>query len=339
MMRQAKRVRSPVGNMLKGARLGGFVSSVYWFARGGSSLAKWTPRSIRHTLGSVICTGSYAGWRSKRLVTIQNMAQVTGHSARDPYVRRLALASWRNYGRYASDFMYFPYMNVAAIESNMRDLSQGATWLQYVDQALQPGKGLIFSTAHFGSWDLAGALVGRHYPLAAVAETFSDPRLNDLLQSQRKDKGMSIIPMEGSARRILRVLQENRPVALVIDRPLSAQEGTPVRFFGRTTYVPGGPAALAAKSGAAIVSGYVWYGHHNQFYIRAFAPIYPRACKGAAEREQEILRLTQCMYDALEEVVREWPSQWYMFRPFWPVAEDRSIGGRAELGSIPSSRN
>jgi lauroyl/myristoyl acyltransferase len=315
------------------------VSAVYWFARGGSSLAKWTPRSIRHTLGSVIGAGSYIGWRSKRLVTIENMAQVTGRSPRDPYVRRLAFASWRNYGRYASDFMYFPYMDIAAIDSSARDLSEGGTWHQYVNQALQAGKGLIFATAHFGSWDLAGAMVGRHYPLAAVAETFSDPRLNELLQNQRTDKGISIIPMEGSARRILRVLQENRPVALAIDRPLSAQEGTPVRFFGRTTYVPGGPAALAVKSGAPIMSGYVWYGHHHQFYLRAFAPIFPRACKGAAEREQEILRLTQCMYDALEQMVRAWPSQWYMFRPFWPVAEQQASEGHVRIEALPGSRN
>ncbi|MBV9617012.1 MAG: lysophospholipid acyltransferase family protein [Ktedonobacteraceae bacterium] len=294
------------------------MSSVYWLARGGSTLAKWTPRPVRHTLGSVVSAGSYLGWRAKRRVTLQNMAQVTGRSPRDPYVQRLAFASWANYGRYASDFMYFPYMDIAACEANMRDLSQGGSWSQFLDQALEPGKGAVVATAHFGSWDLAGALVGRHYPLSAVAETFTDPRLNELLQNQRRDKGISVIPLESSARRILRVLQKNEPVALVVDRPLSAQEGTPVRFFGRTTYVPGGPATLAVMSGASIFPGYVWYGHHHRFYVRGFEPISPRPCKGAVEREKEILRLTQYIYDALETVVREWPSQWYMFRPFWP---------------------
>jgi lauroyl/myristoyl acyltransferase len=295
------------------------VSAAYWFARGGSSLAKWTPRAVRHTLGSVVSAGSYIGWRAKRLVTIQNMAQVTGRSPNDPYVQRLAFASWKNYGRYAADFMYFPYMDIGSIDASIRDLSEGATWLQYVEQCLQPGKGLIFSTAHFGSWDIAGALVGRRYSLAIVTETFSDPKLNALLQSQRQEKGMAIIPMESSARRILRALQENRPVALVTDRPLPVGEGTPVTFFGRTTYVPSGPAALAIKSGAAILPGYVWYGHHHEFYVRAFEPIFPRPCKGAAERDMEMQRLTQCMYNALEEMVRAWPSQWYMFRPFWPA--------------------
>jgi lauroyl/myristoyl acyltransferase len=294
------------------------VSSAYWFARGSSTLAKWTPRTIRHSVGSVLSAATYLAWQAKRRVTIQNMAQVIGRSSRDPYVQRLALASWYNYGRYASDFLYFPYTDMAAVEDNMRDLTEGGTWSQFLDQGLQQGKGVVIATAHFGNWDLAGALVGRHYPLSGVTETFSDPRLNDLLQNQRRDKGITVIPLESSARRILRVLQRNEMVALVADRPLSPEEGTPIKFFGRTTYVPSGPATMAVMSGASIVPGYVWYGHHHEFYVRCFDPISPRPYKGSAEREKEVARLTQYTYDTLEVMIREWPSQWYMFRPFWP---------------------
>ncbi len=150
-----------------------------------------------------------------------------------------------------------------------------------------------------------------------MAETFSDERLNQLVQDQRKEKGIGIIPMEGSARRILRALQQNQLVAIVVDRPVKQDQGTEVMFFGRKTYVPSGPAALALKSGAAIVPGYVWYGHHNEFYVRTFPPIFPRESKGE-QRANEVVRLTQRIYDALEEMVREWSTQWYMFRQFWP---------------------
>ncbi len=125
---------------------------------------------------------------------------------------------------------------------------------------------------------------------------------------------MTILPMEGTARRVLRALQQNEYVALVVDRPVPCTEGVPVTFFGRTTYVSGGPAALALKSGAALLPGYTWYGHHG-WYGRFFPPIFPRA--KSSEREGEIQRLTQAIYDALEVMVRAWPTQWYMFRPFW----------------------
>ena len=293
---------------------------IYWLTRGACVLAGRTPRVVRHDLGFAIGAASYLGWRSKRQVTQQNMAVVTGLPVHDPHVRHLAAASWRNYGRYAADFINFANFDIAAIEQNARDLSQAVTsWQEYFERAMHAGRGVIISTAHFGSWDIAGAVFARHVPLSAVAETFSDARLNDLVQSQRNQKGISIIPMEGSARRILRVLQQNQSVAIVVDRPVEADQGVPVTFFGRKTYVPGGPAALALKSGAAIMPGYLWYGHHGQFYLRAFPPIFPQERKGEGKAD-EVARLTQAIYDTLEEMVRAWPTQWYMFRPFWPTA-------------------
>jgi lauroyl/myristoyl acyltransferase len=295
------------------------VSSIYLLARGGTTLAQWTPQSARHALGASIGVASYLGWSSKRRVTQLNMSQVTGRPAYDPLVQRYALISWRNYGRYASDFMNFPHTNIEHIERNMHDLSEGSEgWNGHMRTALQAGRGAILASAHFGNWDMAGAILARHHPLSAVTETFSDEQLNKLLQDQRREKGIGIIPLEGSMRRILRILQENQFVGIVVDRPVAEDQGIEVKFFGRKTYVPSGPAALALKSGAAIVPGFVWYGHHDEFYTRAFKPIFPLKTKGE-QRAKEVSRLTQRMYDVLEMMIREWPTQWYMFRQFWPT--------------------
>lgn len=294
------------------------MSSIYFLARSGNTLARWTPQSARHAIGASIGAASYLGWPSKRYVTRLNIAQITGRPVHDPYVNRLALASWRNYGRYASDFISFPHLNVETVERNLRDLSEHESgWKGCMQSALQAGRGALLVTAHFGNWDMAGAILARHHTVSAVAETFSDEQLNQLLQDQRREKGIGIIPLESSMRPILRILQQNQFAGIVVDRPMPANQGTEITFFGRKTYVPGGPAAIALKSGAAIVPAFVWYGHHNEFYVRAFKPIYPQQVKNT-ERAVEISRLTQCIYDVLEVMIREWPTQWYMFRQFWP---------------------
>ena len=108
-------------------------------------------------------------------------------------------------------------------------------------------------------------------------------------------------------------------MAIAVDRPVSREEGVEINFFGHKTYVPGGPAALALKSGAAIIPGFMWYGQHNECFVRAFPPIFPHTgVNTSAAKTAEIARLTQCMFDAIEEIVRAWPTQWYMFRQFWP---------------------
>ncbi|RAQ96702.1 lysophospholipid acyltransferase family protein [Thermogemmatispora tikiterensis] len=295
------------------------MSVIYWLARGTSALAGRTPRPLRHAIGATVGTASYLAWRSKRRVTQRNMAQVLGRPPSDRAVRRLARASWSNYGRYASDFLSFAHLDIEAIERQGRDLTRGASsWREYLQQALQPGRGVILTTAHFGNWDLAGAIIAREVPFSAIAETFTDPQLNALVQKQRQDKGIVIIPMERSVRPMLRVLQQNQLLAIVIDRPLMENEGVPVRFFGRTTYVPAGAARLAVRTGAAIMSGFVWYGRRGQHYMRAFPPVFPQT---EGDREAEVVRLTQYIFDALEEMVRSYPDQWYMFRPFWPATD------------------
>lgn len=291
------------------------LSIIYQLTRAGYGLAKWTPRRARHGLGKAASAAIYLGWRSKRINTRQNMAHVSGHPASDPRAKHLASASWRNYGRIIADFIYFPHFNFDQLEHRIHDLTEGADgWQGCIEQALARGKGVIIASAHFGNYDMAAAYFARHFPFWIVTENFPDPQMTDLVLGQRKERGIGLIPMEGSARRILRALQQNQLVAIAVDRPVPREEGVEICFFGQKTYVPGGPAALALKSGAAIVPGFMWYGPHEEIFVRAFPPIFPQS---GANKTAEIARLMQCMFDAIEEIVREWPTQWYMFRQFW----------------------
>jgi KDO2-lipid IV(A) lauroyltransferase len=222
------------------------------------------------------------------------------------------------------------------VEASLHDASVGSTWFENLQKGLDAGKGVIVATAHFGSWDMAGALAAQRFSMSAVAEIIGDPQLNRLLQGHRQGLGVKIIPMEGSARRILRALQENTLVAIVVDRPMTRETGVEISFFGHKTYVQGGPAALALKSGAAIVPGYVWYEEKGRFGVRAFEPIFPRPVQGAEARTLEIARLTQAIYTAQEEIIRANPTQWYMFRPFWP---DNRLEDETAAEQIESAGN
>jgi KDO2-lipid IV(A) lauroyltransferase len=299
------------------------VSSVYWLARSGITVAGNTPRRIRNAVASTVTSASYLGWRSKRRVTQQNMARVMGLPVTDARVRRAALGSWSNYGVTAAHLICLPYENIGDIDARTLDMSQGATWQEHAHKAMAAGKGMIITTGHFGSWDLAGAIAARYFPLSAIADALSkDPRLDALLQGHRREKSVSIIPVSGAARRVLHELDDRRAVAIVVDRPVPREQGVEVTFFGERTYVPGGSAAFAVRSGAAILPGYVWFAPNNRYYIRAFPPMFPRQVSNGKERQAEIQRLTQYMLDCQEEVVRQFPTQWFMFRQFWPTRDE-----------------
>ena len=291
------------------------MSVVYWVARAGIPAAARTPVPVRHALASTATSASYLGWRSKRRVTQENFARVMSLPATDPRVKRAALASWSNYGKTVASLICLPYMDLADVDARTVDLTEGMTWQESLRLALAPGKGTIITTGHFGSWDLAGAMAARYVPLSAIADTFTDPRLDSLLQGYRRDKGVHSIPVCHAARRGMRELTQGRALAIVIDRPV--ERGVEATFFGQRTQVPSGAATLAVLTGAAIMPGYMWYAVSNRFYLRAFPPMFPRSVSDRAERREEIQRLTQYMLSCQEEVVRSCPTQWFMFRSFW----------------------
>ncbi|MGH2514328.1 MAG: lysophospholipid acyltransferase family protein, partial [Ktedonobacterales bacterium] len=293
---------------------------VYYLIRFASWLAGRTPRPWRLRIAGSVTELIYWGWGSKRHVTIANMAQILGTSPRDPRARRLARISWRNFGRYISDFISIPNTTRAEIVSRVRDVTPAPGAYGLLDEALAHGKGVVLVSAHFGAYDVAGIAVASHCPVHLIVETIPDPKMDAMWQEQRRELGMEVLRIEKSPRQFLRVLQENGVVAVAIDRPLPAGEGVPVTFFGRRCWVPGGIAQIALKADAAVVPGFCLYDEHysSTYQLAASGVIYP---EHTGDKRADTMRLTQRMFDALEVFIRERPDQWAMFRAFWPDTE------------------
>ena len=290
---------------------------VYWLTQFASWLAGKVPRRARLALAGPLTTLVYYAWVSKRRVTNANMAQILGVGPQDPRARRLGRQSWRNYGRYLSDFFYLPNATREQVMARVRDVSAAPGAFPMLDEAMTRGKGLIIATAHFGAWDIAGVVVASRLPLHVLADTFTDPRMDDLIQGQRAHFGLRVLRAEKSPRPILRALQENQAVAIVADRPMSEGEGVPITFFGRRCYVPGGVAQLALLSGAPIAAGGAFYDDQFSltYYMLLEEMIVPER---TGDRQADVAALTQRVFSALERMIARHPDQWYMFRPFWP---------------------
>jgi KDO2-lipid IV(A) lauroyltransferase len=109
-------------------------------------------------------------------------------------------------------------------------------------------------------------------------------------------------------RALTEALTGNRIVALLCD--LEQGPGTEVRFFGRRAIVPGGPAALALKTGAALLPATQYATTPGRHHIH----LDPALSSRDGETKE---RLMQRVIDRFEEFIRERPEQWYAFRPMF----------------------
>jgi KDO2-lipid IV(A) lauroyltransferase len=314
-----------------GGRDGGYAV-IFRLTRAIEWLAGRVPRAPRLWVAGALAEVVYLAWVPKRRVTVANLAQVLGVPPDHPRARQVARRAWRNYGRYVSEFFWLPNTTADAVIARQCDLTPAPGWRALLDGAREGRRGVVFATAHFGNWDVAGVIVAATLPtpLHVIAETFADPRQNELIQRQRAAMGMTVVPMERSLRLLLRVLQEGGALGTPVDRPLGPGEGVPITFFGRRCYVPGGMAQLALKTGSAVAVGFVYYddAYSPRFYSFLAPPILPAP---TGDRQADMIALTQRIYDAIADMVRAHPDQWYMFRRFWPdepVAEPDNAAAR-----------
>jgi KDO2-lipid IV(A) lauroyltransferase len=235
------------------------------------------------------------------------MLHVAGGNAGE--ARRLARASFANYAVYLVDFLRFTDIDGEGV----RDRVEFDQW--HILDEQRAGKGIIFITLHYGLWDLgAAALVTSGYPLSVIADTFPDPRLNELVLGTRRKLGMEVVPAERMGPGILRALRRNDVVALLIDVPQHGS-GVEVEFFGDTIAVSDGPARIALRAGANVVAATLprvdpWRDHMT-------GHIEPVPFVPSGDRECDVQALTQATMQALERLVRRHPEQWYIFRNLW----------------------
>jgi KDO2-lipid IV(A) lauroyltransferase len=187
---------------------------------------------------------------------------------------------------------------------------------EHFQGAMDQGRGLIFVGGHIGNSDLAAALLaGRGFDVHVIAEPLSPPRWDALVQAAREAVGLRVIPMTASALRFLRVLKEKGILAFLIDRPVEDQ-GVTVEFFGHSVQVPQGAAALALRTDANILGAYIV--RSGKGYVANISPAISAPTTGDDRLDLE--SLTQAIFDWLEQVIRQHPDQWFMFRPMWRSA-------------------
>jgi lauroyl/myristoyl acyltransferase len=276
----------------------------------GSAIVRWLPRAVWYRIADLLLPLALLGWPGQVQRAGINMRRILGPGASEREVRRRTMLAFRNYARYMIDLLW--------VSNSTREEREAVVTILGWDHlmgALDRGKGLLIVTGHLGNWDLPAAIMaGRGFPVNVIVETLEPPAWNERVQAIRERIGLRAIPMETGVRDLYAALARNETLALVFDRPLE-QGGVPVTFFGAETRVPEGAARLALRTGAAVI-GAVGVRRGDRI-ITLVSP--PFEVERTGDRRRDTVKLTQSIVTWLEGHVRQRPSQWFMFRDFWPT--------------------
>ncbi|HVE63568.1 MAG TPA: phosphatidylinositol mannoside acyltransferase [Mycobacteriales bacterium] len=245
-----------------------------------------------------------------------NLARVLGEHASPDHLDRVTAAGVASYARYWREVFRLSVTPYDDIVAGTTMANEGL-----MRECYAAGKGVVMVLPHQGNWDYAGVwatLTGM--PFTTVAERVEPAALFDRFVAMREEIGMEVVPLTGGMASPFELLEARLRaggmLCLLGDRDLTAR-GVEVDFFGAATRFPSGPAALALRTGAALLPVTLSNrpdGWDLRTHDRVLAP---SAEPGVTDEAAAVAAMTQQVARAFEVGIAEHPQDWHMLQRLW----------------------
>ncbi|MBY3552164.1 phosphatidylinositol mannoside acyltransferase [Modestobacter lapidis] len=254
-----------------------------------------------------------------------NLGVVTGGQLDDAALDGLTRRAMRSYARYWREAFRLPTMDPVRVLADAHLVGR-----EHLDAARAAGRGIVLALPHSGNWDVAGMWLVQWLggPFLTVAERLRPESLYRRFVAYRESLGFGVVPLTGGERPSSVVLREwlaaGGTTCLLVDRDLTGG-GVPVTFFGRATTMPGGPALLAARTGAALLPAVCQFdGAGWRFVVHP-----PVTVDGAGRLRDRVTGAMQQVADAFAGTIAERPEDWHVLGRIWADV------GPAAVSAVP----
>jgi phosphatidylinositol dimannoside acyltransferase len=284
-----------------------------WLA--GWEAVKLLPEPLAYALGRVGGRLAYQRDQRRRDNLRANLRQVLGPGVGEGELERAVRRGFASYARYWVEA--FRLERLSRAEVLARFTFEG---VEHLEREVASGRGVVAAVPHIGNWDVGGAwLAARGFRAVAVVERLRPAELFERFLRYRQALGLEVVPYDhgpGLLRQLVAALRDGKVVALVADRDLGGR-GVPVTMFGREVTLPAGPAALALRTGAAVLPAAVYQEGRGRWRARTRGVIdfHP-----SGDQRADTVALTRLLAAELERLIAAAPEQWHVLVPFWPAA-------------------
>jgi phosphatidylinositol dimannoside acyltransferase len=227
-------------------------------------------------------------------------------------LRALSRIVLRSYARYYLETFRLQTIPLERIQDGMH-VNQDNVDLTL--DHLKNGRGVIYALPHMGDFEQAGLwvnLAGAH-SFTTVAERLKPESVYQRWLKFREALGMEVLPTTGGPHPfgvMAQRLRAGKLVCIVADRDLS-DTGVEVDFFGEKALLPGGPASLAVRTGAALMPVACWFVGESEWGAHVYDEI---PVPETGDRNQKVAAMTQQLATAFEQAIKEHRQDWHMLQ-------------------------
>ena len=281
------------------------IAAYVYFA--GWRIVRWLPERTAYTLAYAVA-GFVTKRNGKNISRLRSNLRRTQPNMTELDLDLLVIDAMRSYMRYWCDTFRFPDWSPDRVRETVSVTNEHLLF-----DAITAKTGVIVSLPHAGNWDHAGAyFCAKGIHLVTVVEHLKPEKLFLKFLGYREAMGMEVLPLDGRVLGTLaQRLRQGALVALIADRDLS-RSGINVNFFGGPSRMPAGPALLAIKTSAPLITAFVSYtetGIHIDFNE---VPI-----PASGSDEAKVSQIVQSMAQQFEDGISAHPQDWHMLQRIW----------------------
>ena len=188
---------------------------------------------------------------------------------------------------------------------------------EHFDRAQATGKGILFFTAHFGSWEIFNLVpfAFANSQMNILVRRIDNPLVENFVESLRTAFGGKTIDKKTSARTMFRLLQNGELLGVMADLNVQEREGVFVDFFGLPASTMTGLAKLALRTEAVVLPAFaIWQPEKQKYLLKLESPI---EYEKTGDDVRDVRELTQNATRTVEKYVRAFPEQWMWIHKRW----------------------
>ena len=273
-------------------------------------LLRSLPRGAARAVGGGIGAASFLLFGRLRQVGRTNL-RLALPKLSDIERERILRGVYRNLGLQLAEFCQMPSYSAGQASRYIR-----YDGLDRYLEARERGRGVLVLTGHLGAWELSSfyhSLMG--YPMGMVIRRLDNPLVDALVNRIRCMHGNRVLHKDDFARGLLSEMRAGGTVGILMDTNMTPPQGVFVPFFGIEACTASGLARVAAKTGAAVLPGFLVWSEAERRYILHFGEELEIVSTGDADEDARIN--TERFTAEIERYVRRYPDQWLWMHRRW----------------------
>jgi KDO2-lipid IV(A) lauroyltransferase len=225
--------------------------------------------------------------------------------------RWMARRIFQHFGVVFLEILQAPFLEPAAFKE--RVCVEG---LELLEDTLNTSRGCLLFSAHLGNWEL-GVLalsVRINRAVTTVAKPIKLQMVHAWLTAVRSRFGNRVVFKDGALPFMIQSLRQGDTVAVLIDQGVRRKEAIEVTFFGKRSMATPAAALLGLRCRVPVVPIFCVRGADGRYTVKVYPPV---DFQRSTSLRSDIAAFTQKLFYILEDVIKEYPEQWFWFHKRW----------------------